>query len=242
MATTLEADLFAERILEPVGREASDGMQLPHLTGFLAMEGNKYSAGGLMVVGRAVNGWTHDVSPAGLTDNSVLNRFKSAIYTSVNCPMTWVTNQWGATDCYNSRKSAFWRVIREVTLQLCIAEHSGNDWSSHLVWSNLYKLSPRDGGNPSGTLQNIQLDGCRALFDLEIETYRPGRLLLLTGWDWAEPFLAKLRRVDQPGGEFVERTGQWLFCDGRQSRVVVSCHPQGKSEKRWVREVLHCLA
>ena len=76
-----------------------------------------------------------------------------------------------------------------MTLQLWIAEHSSNDWSSHLVWSNLYKLSPRDGGNPSGRLQNIQLDGCRALFNLEVETYRPGRLLLLTGWDWAEPFL-----------------------------------------------------
>ena len=206
------------------------------------MEGHKYSAGGLMVVGRAVNGWTHDVSPEGLSDNSVRYKFKSAIHASANCPMTWVTNQWGATDCYNTRKSAFWRVIREVTVRLGISEESSNDWSSHLVWSNLYKLSPHEGGNPSGALLNAQFDGCKTLFELEIETYRPGRLLLLTGWDWAEPFLGNLCRVDQPGRKYVERTGRCLFGDGQQSRIVVSCHPQGKFEKRWVKEALDCLA
>lgn len=63
--------------------------------------------------------------------------------------MLWVKDGWGATDRYNTKRSAFWRAVRGVVEGLGISDVEHDTWSSHLVWSNLYKLSPADGGNPS---------------------------------------------------------------------------------------------
>ena len=59
MATDAERDLFASRVLAAVGREAA-GLPRSPLTGFLGMAGRSYDHG-LMVVGRAVNGWTESI-------------------------------------------------------------------------------------------------------------------------------------------------------------------------------------
>ena len=60
MASTEEEKIFAEEILTLVG---NNHHLLPNkkLTGFMSLEGSKYSLGReLMVVGRAVNGWMKD--------------------------------------------------------------------------------------------------------------------------------------------------------------------------------------
>ena len=131
--------------------------------------------------------------------------------------------------------SAFWRVIREVMKGLEIA--SENDpWFSYLVWSNLYKVSPAEGGNPGNKLCCIQLKGCKSLFDTELDIYRPSRLLLLAGWDWARDFVTNDCRTHNNAG-FVEATGR-----RRKTRIVVARHPQGKPEAEWVKDVLAAFA
>ena len=192
MATEQERQLFALEVLAAVGQEAG---RLPaaELTGFMAMVGHHYDHS-LMVVGRAVNGWTEGILPEHLAFPAAAETYSQVVLASVNgdgpCPMTWVTNQWGNTnEGYNTRRSAFWRVIRGVVDGLGIADVEQDPWSSHLVWSNLYKIAPANGGNPSNTLCAIQLAGCRDLFNLELTTYTPLRLLLLTGTEWASPFL-----------------------------------------------------
>ena len=118
-----------------------------------------------MVVGRAVNGWTEGILPEHLALPAAAETYSQVVLTSVNgdapcppCPMTWVTNQWGNTNKgYNTRRSAFWRVIRGVVDGLGIADVEQDAWSSHLVWSNLYKIAPANGRNPSKTLSDIQL-------------------------------------------------------------------------------------
>ena len=246
MATQMEANLFEEQVLAPVGN--ATGHFRAKLAGFLAMEGNLYRENhALMVVGRAVNGFRCGAYPQELADQPFRNRFAESVLNSVNkyqgqCPMTWVTNHWGTGNRYNTKRSAFWRVIRRVTDQLQVADRHLRDWPSHLVWSNLYKLSPWRGKNPSRKLRYVQLAGCQALFQLEIGIYRPKRLLLLTGRHWAVPFLDALGAKELSGANrYVRCAGQLQLPDAGQTRFVVACRPEGKPERLWTEDVLQAF-
>ena len=117
---------------------------------------------------------------------------------------------------------------------------SRDSWPSHLVWSNLYKIAPEEGGNPGKTLCRIQLGGCRELFNLELATYRPSRLLFLTGIEWASPFLSDfdVAPADVAGISYVEGFGMLTIVPGKEAiRYVVAAHPQGKPGDPWVAEV-----
>jgi hypothetical protein len=244
MATVEERDLFAREVLAPIGAVAGQ-VEDEKLSGFLAMEGHLYR-NELMVVGRAVNGWGSDIEPSRLASPVEAAAVADEVMASVNgagpCPMTWVTDHWGnPRPKYNTATSAFWRVIREVTDRLEIADTNEPSWPSHLVWSNLYKVSPNPVGNPSAALCRIQLPGCLELLELEMSIYRPRRLLMLTGEDWANPFLERLGFRPSASSEF-----RWVEAEGETAnrapnepaRVVVAAHPQGKPQEEWVREVM----
>lgn len=241
MATDPERDLFASGLLAAVGRNAAR-LPLSQITGFLAMAGRSYDHG-LMVVGRAVNGWAEGILPSELGTSSTVSRYAQFVQDSVAgdgvCPMLWVTDGWGATHCYNTKRSAFWRCIRGVVERLHIADTQQEVWPSHLVWSNLYKVSPADGGNPSDRLCEVQLPGCIDLLRLEFRTYKPSRTLFLTGTEWADPFLGLISGL-QAGARFryVKRFGIGRLNDGHVLRCVVAVHPQGSPEADWIQEVV----
>ena len=155
--------------------------------------------------------------------------------------MRWVTDSWSnAKGEYNTRRSAFWRAIRGVVARLEIADVAQDSWPSHLVWSNLYKVAPAEGGNPGESLCQIQLTGCRELFNLELTTYTPSRLLLLTGTGWASSFLSDFDCMPQDVAEFgyVEGFGTLTIDPAKQPIwYVVAAHPQGKPEEQWIAEV-----
>lgn len=243
MTTYQERDLFRSKILDVIGQN-HDQIPDQKLTGFLPMIGRNYS-GELMVVGRAVNGWDVGFMPADIATAS--DAYAETVYKSVvkdgGCPMDWVSACWGATEGYNTKKSAFWRTIKSVTEQLRIAADDDDAWPSKLAWSNLYKVAPADGGNPGAALSRLQLQGCIDLMRLEIETHKPNRLVFLTGLDWAFPFIDALGFSSQKisGQSYVQSFGKAKFENGHQLRFVVAAHPQGKSEFTWVAEVVQAL-
>jgi hypothetical protein len=107
-----------------------------NVTGFLSMIGSEYS-GQLMVVGRAVNGWTEAWVPDNHCTDARRLAYAREVCKSVTkigreCPMSWVTEHWGCTEDYNTCRSAFWRVIRAVVSRLRIAHVDDNEapWSS----------------------------------------------------------------------------------------------------------------
>jgi hypothetical protein len=158
--------------------------------------------------------------------------------------MSWVTEHCGcAEDYYNTCRSAFRRVIRAVVSRLRIAKVDDNEdpWSSRLVWSNLYKIAPCDGGNPNSKLQKAQRDGCVRLLEWELQQYHPRRILFLTGW-WADPFLkgAWEYREKPIAHFFVEAVGR-LKCGPHIATCVVASHPQGKNETDWENEVVNAF-
>lgn len=240
MATDHERELFASEVLTIVGRDAAR-LAVSEISGFLAMAGRAYD-GGLMVVGRSANGWAKGIQPGDLCAPAEVNRYAALVQQSVagngECPMRWVTAGWGASEPYNTKRSAFWRCIRDVVKDLRIAEVEGADWPSHLVWSNLYKVSPASGGNPSSVLCEVQFAGCVKLLNLELRTYRPSRVLFLAGVDWAAPFLAAANLQEGAGLRYVEQYGLCDAGNGCETRCVIAVHPQGKPQSEWVREVV----
>lgn len=244
MATERERQLFVSEVLAAVGQQAVrlHGLKI---TGFMAMVGCRYAcARDLMVVGRAVNGWDEGVFPKNLSSADRAEEYSRTVLASVNgterCPMRWVTESWGSTGGCNPNRSAFWRTIRRVVAKLKIADVEQDPWSSHLVWSNLYKIAPAAGGNPDSTLCHIQLAGCIKLFRLELTTYTPSRLLLLTGTEWASPFLSCFGSRTPSDEEFcyVEEYGTLTIVpDKRPIQYIIAAHPQAKPENQWVEGV-----
>lgn len=244
MAITPHRDYLAERILPLIGQNA-DRLLKEKITGFLSMAGNRYSQE-LMVVGRAVNGWLDEgYEPSTLSDAAVLNAFADDVFASVtdseSCPMDWIRQQWGVTtEDYNPKRSAFWRTCRDVIEGIGITHPSDESWASHLVWSNLYKLAPFDNvkGNPKAALKRIQRPGCIELFRQELELYKPKRLLLLTGLDWAEPFLEVLATTVTPTPFRFVKAVAYVEHGAGFTKVVVAVHPQGKPEADLVADVI----
>lgn len=245
MASTLHRDYLAEHLLPLIGQNSA---RLPNreITGFLSMAGKHYNHE-LMVVGRAVNRWGKGkYFPRELSDVATSQVFAEAIFKSVTddkaCPMAWVTEGWGSSDEYNTKRSAFWRTIRAVVAKAGIVNADDEAWPSHLVWSNLYKLAPEEGGNPGAALRRGQLSGCLELFRQEIEIYRPRRLLLLTGLDWAEPFLDRfVPSITRTSSKFVKAVAQIEHSSGKLTSVVVAVHPQGKPEITLVAEIFEAF-
>ena len=148
------------------------------LTAFYPMNGHEYEYDKeLMVVGRAVNGWPVKWRPEEIY-NKLEDILKNIYLTSV-CPMSWVVSRWGETKVYNTKKSVFWKVIKKTLEDLKIMESKRN-WSSYIVWTNLYKIAPNDGGNPSKVLMKIQRDICNDLLEQEINHFQPKRILFIT--------------------------------------------------------------
>lgn len=241
-ATVAEKELFTDG-LTVIGQN-NQLLPAAEISGFLAMTGDLYT-GDLMVVGRAVNGWLRGILPAELASSRVANSYAEEVFQSVTadgtCPMQWVTDCWGdeAGD-YNTARSAFWRVIRKTVGVLGIADPEDIKWPSHLVWSNLYKVAPADGGNPGNALAEIQFDNCLALFNLELKTYAPRKVLFLTGWDWAGEFLKNCPNIEMHAG-LLEASGTISVCAGDSCRFAVAKHPQGKPEALWVDAVSEAL-
>jgi hypothetical protein len=255
-----EIDLL-RRIAEAVAND--DGLPLSEaVTGFLALVGRNYLPGReLMVVGRATNGgwagkWPLPELQKQQFIDCVLHKSVDPSPSGQLCRMRWVTDQWGLqkasrvwkendwdNDPYSTARSAFWGAIRELVSRLGIADVEQDSWPSHLVWSNLYKIGPAGGGNPSSRLCSLQHEACAHLLTVEIETYRPKRIVFLTGRDWLEGFLptisAYAERYRYDSG-LVEAKGVFAL-PSQEIQVVVAKHPQGKKRADWVGSVLEAF-
>ncbi|MCA9549129.1 MAG: hypothetical protein KC933_03775 [Myxococcales bacterium] len=203
------------------------------MTLFAAHAGHAWS-GELMVIGRAVNGWAAPWTIDQIADDAGrLARAQTTlgIVEGDTCPLAWVLDSRAHPERhegYSTSRSAFWRAIEGVCRALNIG--TAEDWPSHLVWSNLYKVAPYAGGNPAATLRKAQREPCAQLIRAELAYYRPRRVLALTGVGWMGDLQPEL-------GIALERRGPGpLEAVGRLGDVPVAvlCHPQGKPELDWV--------
>jgi hypothetical protein len=228
--------LFGE-MLERVSSAATDPDVA--LVPFWPIRGSAYDRE-LLVIGRSVNGWVEDWTARQLADpatrRSAIEQLRADAEPANSCRMRWVTDLWGARDGYSTRRSAFWRVVRGITLADPTRAVDPERWSSRLVWTNLYKVSPAAGWNPGADLQRVQRASAIELLTMEIEEFAPRRVLALTG-SWIEPFVEGIGLSLTKREGLVEGVGH---VSGRG--WVVAKHPMGKPERAFVDEVLRAYA
>jgi hypothetical protein len=194
--------------------------------------GRSYS-GKLLVIGRATNGW----EPGFVKDDfESVRRILLAFDSKKDADnLDWVSQQWGATDKYNTRRSPFWRASRMLAKSLA---SDSDDCFDHICWSNLYKVAP-DGGNPSSRLMRVQFESCVDVLRSEIESSKAQNVVFLSGLGWAKPFLDRLdlsNKLESSGFNFVE------FASSAEGvNYIVGQHPQGKPERPHCDEILTAL-
>lgn len=202
---------------------------------FNAQRGNEYN-NNLMVVGRAVNGWCNEFELNSLSVESMVNEiFKQS--TTSDCPLKWVENSWGSKQGYNTKSSAFWRVVKQVSQRL--NETSSNTgWASKIVWSNLYKIAPSSTGNPSDSLCDKQFAHCNELLLAEIEEYRPRVIIFFTGLNWFNGFLSGSVSLSSNKKHSLVEAHGILNVNYEDVIIIIAKHPQGKPETEMVNEIL----
>ena len=233
-----EIKLFRDHFL-PLIQEHSSELNYD-ITGGIAMRGDLYKHE-LMIVGRAVNGGHSKIKPAKQAHSQKhLDKFISEILEDVTteaCPQRRIER---GSYCIN--RSAFWRTSRAVTAGLRIAVADDKEWTSYLVLSNLYKLSPHDCGNPNGSLQKFQQSSCVIMLALELFIYKPKRVLFLTGDNWFLPFRSALGNQITPHRSkrmaYIHEAGNAILPSGHQFQYVVAPHPQGKQEGKIADDIL----
>jgi|SRR5665647_1179614 len=208
------------------------------LTALFPIGGNVYKKNrDLMVIGRALNSWGTEKEKIWwekdkLTEEIANNIINYSIEVNGICSMKWIIDHWDkyCEGGYYMNTSAFWRVTKNVLKELQIT-HSETDWSSYLAWTDLYKVSYGEGGNPSSSLMNAQFDDCVSFLEKEIKYFKPKRILFLCGYDWFKDF-EKIGFIGKRNWTNVE----WIGKLG-DSKVVVAKHPQGKGEYEFVKQV-----
>jgi hypothetical protein len=214
--------------------------------GFLPVEGRVYR-GELMVVGRATNGWeVAACPPSAFAEKDFARTYAKGVLSGSrgdgnDCPMKAMFDRWQK---HHKGIPPFLKATKEVLKLLCLVDDTNVDhWASQLVWSQLYKIAPSTG-NPTGELayrQRCEPYNCVDLFKMEIERYRPKRLLLLTGWKVrASDFIGKIapdvRSVEKQSGVYVEAVGNLSLGD-HKSKFVVACRPETRPIPRLAEQV-----
>lgn len=217
-------------------------IQSRKLTAAPGMVGEQYDQGSvrLMIVGRAVNGWEIDFGECPTleaTVHSVLyqeNRLDEFAGKSID--------QEDGSKYYYAR-SFFLRLMRKM-----VGEFHGTEenWQQRLIWSNLFKVAPRNGNNPPLLLVRDNMPQYRDILEQEMMMYRPDLVLFATDIGDFEHYkdsnryesfgtLMKLCKVDVSTCEFVQAAG--TFSRNSDVKVIVCCRPEGKVVDEMVKEI-----
>lgn len=187
---------------------------------------------GILFIGKARNG-------GDANGQSVEEIFHGVIgHKAFNKPdqMKWMVDAEGQKG-YNSKDSAFIRLLRKVSLKY----YNKEDWFNQIAWSNLYKKSPSKG-NPSKKMMKSQNDICARILDAEIKILKPKYVVFLTsGW---EHFYINKIGLDR---DDISNTIKWdkyeLWTREKDDiTYIMSYHPQGKNSDAHRDAILSVLA
>lgn len=243
------AESFSDEKFKVTKNKVSKYVDLHGLSHFVSMKGKLYDEQKcrLFIIGRAVNGWGSFAFDDSEEFGSKAEReFAKEGFQWVVLDKNSLHNTppLGSNDrVYYLSKSSFWRTSRQIFEYL-----SGNkspNWVDYIAWSNIYKISPPDTGNPSTRMCKLQIEICREILIKEIETYCPTHILFVTGWNWwfedEQYGVSKLFSNCKFFGN--NRRGNSVFVEGTAAYnaripVVIACRPEQRNEKEYVREII----
>lgn len=198
------------------------------LTACWPESGNRFTRGkSVLVIGRATNGFPRSFNGRDLQSEEnrqrVLGEARGAAE-EADGRLSWVA--WSKPGGSVGSRSAFWRATRSmVRLVEGDTVADDKDWASNVAWSNLAKVAPAAGGNPSQRLYRAQFHECIGAIEREVAELDPGLVLLIAGESWYRPILDGLKLALQPrvGAALVRHVAHdgkraWLCTERPDSR------------------------
>ena len=151
----------------------------------------------IMIVGRAINGWCSIKQVCKDSTKSIDEQALEMVNRCSKCNLDWVVGTNYYTKCNENdcpyakdkdnkdrreKNSAFWRFAKLIVknyfedINKIFIE---GEWQKEIIWTNLYKASYENGGNPNN-FYNPQVRICDQILKREIELYRPKMIFFIT--------------------------------------------------------------
>ena len=211
---------------------------------FVGVKGSPSGNVRLMLIGRACNGWEDDS----------LRNLPAEEY-SAEAEEEWTSSgRWGWIEergnslysthdsSYCVSRSPFWDYSKDIWEGLT-GMHAEGIWMQDILWTNLYKISPAERGNPDADYLTKEKDVCVDILSEEIRDYRPTHLLFLTGWNWFQDF-RDIFDVSTPLGRNISR-GKYknsVYVEGTaktgSADAVIMCRPEYRDKDAYVAAAL----
>ncbi|MBC6995905.1 hypothetical protein QWY85_17180 [Neolewinella lacunae] len=197
-----------------------------------------------MYIGRALNGWHWEFTVKELQQDleGHLQRILEDKHVAVahKDRLDWVEKYWqNSSSGYNTAKSQFWQVIRQISRE---RNQAGEQWWDDIVWTNFFKIAPAKM-NPTGKMVKVMGQASHELLLAEIAHYQPRNIVCLSGLNYAAHLLASANAtIKIPyDGSVLEYVGDVSWAEGEVVRLIVAPHPQSRSATKIAEEVKSLL-
>lgn len=194
----------------------------------------------LMIVGRAVNGWEVDFK-----DRSSLEAMVHSVIHQENrlddFAKKSTLNEDGSK--YHYARSFFLRLMRKMVIEFHGTEEN---WQQRVIWSNLFKVAPRNGNNPSMLMVREDIPFYRDILAREILMHHPDLVLFATDigdfnrYNDSKRF-ESFSSLFSPGDinvsdcKFVQAAG--TFVEDPSVKIIICCRPESKVVDDMVKEI-----
>lgn len=184
----------------------------------------------IMYVGHAVNGWEVNVEDCTSLESTVecFISQKDGLKTLVDKPEGYEYTLNGRKRCYKHINSHFLRLIKGILEELGesdgpISEDSwyrdSKKWNEKIVWTNLYNVAPREGGNPHDQMIKPSMEQYVEMFRLQIEEYKPNIVIVC-------PLSGYFVPCEKSFDEVLDDYHEWE----EDNRVIIASGKLGNSE------------
>lgn len=212
-----------------------------------------------LIYGQAVNRWTPEFDPSiDIIGKDILKKareYSNSFYKDeheIHSPLDWINIYWCKSSykqyvinkqlkkyypkmTYLTFRSFFWNVTYKLICRYYGINESKWHWSGKMVWSNLYKIAPAEGGNPDNDECLWQHDISLELVRREIEEIKPKYCIILTNYDWWQPFQEHLQTkiISRSESSIIESIELY-----DQTKIIVTSRPFRGSSNQHVEEML----
>lgn len=239
-------------VLSSDNRTIIKDVDISHLSRFTLMKGVNYDNQDntrMLLIGRAPNGWGEN--SASSSDDfacGALNDYISRHFDWVEKENGILVSKYFDTNglLATYKLAAFFTYAEDIFHRLTnIIPNDNEKWLDYIAWSNLYKVSPPNTGNPEGEMEFLQRDICKEILLNDIKLCEPTHILFFTGYEnMFEHFHSDFPDVKYIGKNcsrgknrnniFVEAAGHY-----NNAKVVVCCRPEYRNKDALVTDVIN---
>lgn len=239
-------------VLDSDNKTLIHNLDISQLSRFALMKGVNYDCQTnikLLLIGRAPNGWGQNLALS--SDDFAYGALND--YTSRHFDWVEVENEKLISKYYDPNGSlityklaSFFTYAEDIFYKLTNVNPQKNEkWLDYIAWSNLYKVSPPNTGNPEGEMEFLQRNICKEILLNDIELCNPTHILFFTGYEnMFEHFHSDFPDVKYIGKNcsrgknrnniFVEAAGHY-----NNAKVVVCCRPEYRNKDALVTDVIN---